>query len=148
MDQPGIAQVSEAVKASFEPIMKALGPVRQQLMGVQDVVVTRPGYKYPPGAPPVPAIVVAVTPGTTPVQAADLEAKFAVPVAVIDATVEEQMAAAKKQPVSFGTPGGSMVSAFEKMMGGDEPLASCRPRAAAIPSPIRRTCRSSRRRWS
>ena len=62
MDQPGIAQVSEAVKASFEPIMKALGPVRQQLMGVQDVVVTRPGYKYPPAAPPVPAIVLPPAP--------------------------------------------------------------------------------------
>jgi hypothetical protein len=135
MDQPGIAQVSEAVKASFEPIMKALGPVRQQLMGVQDVVVTRPGYKYPPGAAPVPAIVVAVTPGTTPVQAADLEAKFAVPVAVIDATVEEQMAAAKKQPVSFGTPGGSMVSAFEKMMGGDEPLAFLPPKSGGYTEP-------------
>src|SRR6185503_19211460 len=114
MDQPGIPQLPEAVRASFEPIMKVVGQVRQQLAGVKDVVTTRPGYKYPPDGKPVPAIVVAVTPGTTPVQSAELEAKFAVPFTVIDATVEEQLAADNRQPVSFGMPDGSMVSAFEK----------------------------------
>jgi hypothetical protein len=104
MDQPGIPQLSEAVRASFEPIMKALGQVRQQLAGVQDVVMARPGYKYPPDGKPVPAVVVAVTPGTTPVQTAELEAKFAVPFSAIDATVEEQLAADDSQPVSFGDP--------------------------------------------
>ncbi len=131
MDQPGIPQLSEAVRASFEPIMKLVGQVRQQLAGMTDVVTTRPGYKYPPDGRPVPAIVVAVTPGTTPVQSADREKKFGVPFTVIDATVEEQLAADARQPVSFGTPDGSMVSAFEKMLGGDEPLAFLPPKTAA-----------------
>jgi phospholipase D-like protein len=135
MDQPGVPQLAEAVRASFEPIMKALGPVRQQLAGVKDIVTTRPGYKYPPKEEPVPAIVVAVTPRTAPVQAADLEAKFVVPFTVIDATVEEQLAAAQDQPVAFGTPDGSMVSAFEKLMGGDEPLAFLPPKTGAYEEP-------------
>jgi PLD-like domain len=135
MDQPGIAQVSEAVQASFEPVMKALGPVRQQLASLTDVVAIRPGYKYPPGGQPAPAIVVAITPGTAPVKAAEQETKFAVPFSVVDATVEEQMAAAHKQPVSFGTPGGSMVSAFEKMMGGDELLSFAPPKTGGYTEP-------------
>ena len=56
----------------------------------------RPGYQYPPAGQPVPAIVVAVTPGTAPVKAAELETKFGVPFSVIDATVEEQVAAAQQ----------------------------------------------------
>ena len=135
MDQPDVAQVSEAVQASFEPIMKALGPVREQLADLKDVLVTRPGYKYPAGAQPAPAIVVAVTPGTVPVKAAELETKFAVPFSVIDATVEEQMAEAQKQPVSFGTPGGSMASAFEKLMGGDDLLSFAPPKTGGYTEP-------------
>jgi hypothetical protein len=135
MDQPGIPQLPEAVRASFEPIMKVVGQVRQQLAGVKDVVTTRPGYKYPAAGAPVPAIVVAVTPGTTPAQAPDLEKKFAVPFTVIDATVEEQLSTDEKQPVSFGMPGGSMVSAFEKMLGGDEPLVFLPPKTGAYEEP-------------
>jgi hypothetical protein len=135
MDEPGIPQLSEAVRTSFEPIMKALGPVRQQLTGMKDVVATRPGYKYPPDGKPVPAVVVSVTPGTAPVQAAQLETKFGIPVEVIDATVEEQLAADKGQPVSFGTPDGSMVSAFEKMLGGEEPLAFLPPKTGSYEEP-------------
>jgi hypothetical protein len=131
MDQPGIPQLSEAVRASFEPIMKVLGQLRQRLVGVKGVVTTRPGYKYPPDGKPVPAIVVAVTPGTMPVQAAELEAKFALPFTVIDATVEEQLAADDRQPVSFGQPDGSMVSAFEKLLGGDEALVFLPPKTGA-----------------
>jgi len=48
MDPPSIPQLSEPVRASFEPIMKVLGQVRQQPGGVEDVVATRPGYKYTP----------------------------------------------------------------------------------------------------
>jgi hypothetical protein len=137
MDQPGIAQVSEAVQASFEPVMKALGPVRQQLAAVKDVVAIRPGYKYPPGGAPVPAIVVAITPATAPVKASELETKFAIPFSVIDATVEEQMAAAQEanEPVSFGTPGGSMASAFEKMMSGDDLLSFAPPKTGGYTEP-------------
>jgi phosphatidylserine/phosphatidylglycerophosphate/cardiolipin synthase-like enzyme len=79
--------------------------------------------------------VVAATPGTAPVQEADMEQKFGVAVAVIDATVEEQMAALHKQPVSFGTPGGSMVSAFEKLLGGDETLAFALPKTGSYQPP-------------
>ena len=135
MDQPGIPQVPEAVRTSFEPIMKAIGRVRQQLADLKDVVATRPGYKYPPAGDPTPAIVVAVTPGTAPVQAAELETKFGIPFNVTDATVEEQLAATERQPVSFGTPGGSMVSAFEKMMGGDEPLDFAPPKTGSYEQP-------------
>jgi hypothetical protein len=72
-------KVSPAVQASFEPVMKQISAVRAQLSEMKDVVAIRPGYKYPPAGQPVPAIVVAVTPGTTPVKAAELEAKFGVP---------------------------------------------------------------------
>jgi hypothetical protein len=135
MDQPAIPKLSEGVKASFEPIMKAIGPVRQQLGGIKDVVTTRPGYKYPGDGKPVPTIVVAVTPGTKPVQADKLEAKFAVPFTVIDATVEEQLAADDQEPASFGSPGGSMVSAFEKMLGGEEPLEFLPPKTGSYEEP-------------
>ncbi|MFX7155941.1 hypothetical protein ABTI15_19650, partial [Acinetobacter baumannii] len=85
MDQQlAIPKPSDDVKASFEPIMKAIGPARQQLSGVKDIVTIRPGYKYEGDAKPVPAIVVAVTPGTRPVQPDALEAKFAMPFTVIE----------------------------------------------------------------
>jgi hypothetical protein len=140
MDDSDIPQPSAAVKASFVPIMKAIDAARAQLDDVKDVIAVRPGYKYPPETPetkakPVPAIVVAAKPGTVPVQAADLEKKFGVAFAVIDATVEEQMAAAHKQPVSFGTPGGSMVSAFEKLLGGDETLVFSPPKTGSYQEP-------------
>jgi len=135
MDDLDIPQPSTAVKASFQPIMKAIDAARAQLSDVKDVIAVRPGYKYPPDATPVPAIVVAVKPGTMPVQAAELEQKFGVAFTVIDATVEEQMAARHKQPVSFGTPGGSMVSAFEKLLGGDETLAFALPKTGSYQPP-------------
>jgi hypothetical protein len=120
MAESGILKVSDAVRASFEPVMKALGAVRQALAGVKDVVAIRPGYDYPASGNPVPAIVVAVTPGTAPVKASELRQKFGVPFNVTDATVEEQQAAAAKQPVSFSLPEGPTVSSFEKLLGGDE----------------------------
>jgi hypothetical protein len=63
-DESGILKVSDEVRASFEPIMEALGRVRDDLSAAKDVVTVRPGYGYPPTGKPVPAIVVAVTPGT------------------------------------------------------------------------------------
>ena len=128
-------KVSPAVQASFAPIMKVISAVRAQLTKVKDVVAIRPGYNYPPAAQPVPAIVVAVTPGTTPIKATELEAKFGVPFSVNDATVEEQLAAEHQQPISFGTPAGSTVSAFEKMLGGDEPLAFAPPKTGSYQEP-------------
>jgi hypothetical protein len=135
MDDSDLPEISGAVKASFEPIMTAIDGIRAQLLEVKDVIAVRPGYAYPPHGKPVPAVVVAVTPGTAPVQAAELETKFGVAFTVIDATVEEQIAAAAKKPVSFGTPGGSMVSAFEKLLGGDAPLVFLPPKTGSYKEP-------------
>ena len=97
MDEPEIPRISPDVQAAFAPIMKALAAARPKLAEIENVVATRPGYKYPEGGAPVPAVVVAVIPGTTPVQADALEKEFGVPFTVIDATVEEQMAVTDRQ---------------------------------------------------
>src|SRR3569833_2330517 len=97
MDEINIPQLSPEVQAAFVPIMKALGAVRAKLAETDDVVTTRPGYKYPADGAPLPAVVVAIIPGTAPVEAEALEAEFGVPFAVIDATVEEQMAVTHNQ---------------------------------------------------
>ena len=131
MDEINIPQLSPAVQAAFVPIMKALGAVRAKLAETDDVVTTRPGYKYPADGAPVPAVVVAIIPGTAPVEADALEAEFGVPFAVIDATVEEQMAVTHNQIISFGPPSGAMVSAFEQLLGGEEELAFAPPKTGA-----------------
>jgi hypothetical protein len=120
MTQPRIPELSNAVRASFDPVMKALSPVRQALSAVKDVVTIRPGYNYPATGTPVPALVVAVTPGTAPVKAPELEKQFGVAFVVTDATVEEQVAA--EGPFSFGTAEGPTASAFERMLGGEEAI--------------------------
>jgi hypothetical protein len=136
MSDPVVPTLSAAVRASFEPIMKALGPVRQALSTVKDVAAIRPGYRYPPTGDPIPAVVVAVSPGTTPVKAAELEKKFAVPFEVMDATVEEQLAAATKQtPVSFSSPEGPTLSAFEKLLGGEEAIEFGPPKTGTYEEP-------------
>ena len=48
MDESEVPQLADAVKASFEPIMKAIDAERAQLLETKDVVAVRPGYKYPP----------------------------------------------------------------------------------------------------
>jgi hypothetical protein len=121
MSPTGILTPSDAVRTAFAPILKALGPARQALQpGQKDIVAVRPGYHYPATGNPVPAVVVAVTPGTSPVKAADLTQQFGVPVSVIDATVEEQVAAQQKAagPVSFALPQDLAASAFEKLLTG------------------------------
>src|SRR5262249_57314149 len=115
MDAPVIPEVSPAVQASFEPVMKVISAVRGQLSDIKEVVAIRPGYKYPPAGQPVPAIVVAVAPGIAPVKAAELEAKFGVPFSVDDATIAEQVAAEHQQPISFRTPTASTASPFIKI---------------------------------
>lgn len=121
-----ILKMSEQVRASFDPIMKALGPVRQELGRVKDVVAIRPGYFLPPTGPPLPAVVVAVMPGAAreAVNADALAHKFGVPITVIDATPEEQMAALQKRadaPVTFALELPAM-SAFERLLLSDEKL--------------------------
>ena len=135
MDEPEIPRISPDVQAAFAPIMKALAAARPKLAEIENVVTTRPGYKYPEGGAPVPAVVVAVIPGTTPVQADALEKEFGVPFTVIDATVEEQMAVTDRQTISFGPPSGSMASAFERMLGSDEALEFAPPKTGSYQEP-------------
>jgi hypothetical protein len=125
MSETGIPQVSDAVRASFAPILKALGPVRLALGSEKDVAAVRPGYDYPSKGAPVPAVIVAVTPGTTPVNAADLAKRFGVAVSVTDATVEEQVAAQQRAegPASFSATEGPTASVFEALLTGPDALA-------------------------
>ena len=135
MDEPEIPRISSDVQAAFAPIMKALAAARPKLAEIENVVTTRPGYKYPESGAPIPAVVVAVIPGTTPVRADALEKEFGVPFTVIDATVEEQMAVTDRQRISFGQPSGSMASAFERMLGGDEALEFAPPKTGSYQEP-------------
>jgi hypothetical protein len=122
MSETGILKVSDAVRASFGPILKALGPVRQALKAEKDVLAVRPGYHYPPTGKPVPAVVLAVTPGTTPVNVAELSKRFGAPVSLTEATVEEQVAAQERAeaPVSFGATEEPTASAFEALLTGED----------------------------
>jgi hypothetical protein len=123
MSGTGILKVSDTVRASFVPVLNALSPVRQALQADKDVLMVRPGYYYPDTGKPVPAVVVAVTPGTDPVNAADLARRFRVAVSVIDATVEEQLAALRRgEALSFGEIKGDLaVSAtFETLLTGED----------------------------
>jgi hypothetical protein len=122
MSDTGILKVSDTVRTSFAPVLKALGPVRQALAQAQDVVTVRPGYYYPPTGKPVPAVVLAVTPGTTPVNAPELAKRFGVSVSVTEATVEEQLAAQERAeaPVSFGAPEGPTAASFEALLTGED----------------------------
>jgi hypothetical protein len=122
-----VTEVSDAVRESFAPILRVVGQARLDLAPVSDVAAVRPGYKYAAGGPPIPALVVAVTPGTRPVDEADLAAKYGVLATVVDATVEEQMARlAAEEPVSFAA-GGPTASAFEALIAGDEAIIAFAP---------------------
>src|SRR5262245_43211215 len=122
MNAAGTPRISNEVRASFEPIMKALGPVRQELLGLKDVIAVRPGYAYPSTGNPIPAVVVAITPATSPVNASELDDKFADAFGLTDANVEVQQAAPGATPLSFSAPEGLTVTAFEKLLGGEEAL--------------------------
>ena len=128
MPQPDVLAVSEDVRESFQPVLQALPEVRDALAGEQDVVTVRPGYQYPAGGDPVPSVVVAVVPDTTPVSAGELEGRFGVPVSVTDATVEEQLAQMDTAPVAFGTPGGATVSPLEAMLRDEVVIAFAPPK--------------------
>jgi hypothetical protein len=133
MSETGILKVSDTVRASFAPVLKALGPVRQALASAKDVTNVRPGYHYPPTGKPVPAVVVAVTPGTTPVSAADLAKRFGVPVSVTEATVEEQVAAQKRAeaPPSFGATEEPAAGALQALLTGEDVTAFGPPKGGA-----------------
>jgi PLD-like domain len=135
MDEPEIPRIAPDVQAAFAPVMKALAAARPKLAEIENVVTTRPGYKYSEGSAPVPAVVVAVIPGTAPVQGDALEKEFGVPFTVIDATVEEQMAVLHRQTISFGPPSGSIASAFERLLGGEEALEFAPPKTGSYQEP-------------
>jgi phosphatidylserine/phosphatidylglycerophosphate/cardiolipin synthase-like enzyme len=136
MSDPSLISLSPAVRQAFAPILEAFARARQDLADVKDVAAVRPGYEYPAGAPPQPAVIVAVTPGERPVAEADLEKKYGVPVVVLDATVEEQMARlAAAEPVSFATPGGAVASAFENLISG-EPIVTFGPPKSGSYEPL------------
>jgi hypothetical protein len=138
MSANSILKVSDDVRTSFEPVLKALVQVREALASEKDVVTVRPGYHYLPTGKPVPAVVVAVTPGTAPVNAADLAKKFGVAFTVTDATVEEQVAAQEKEtaPVAFGPAEGPTSSAFEALLTGDEEAIEFGPPKAGAYEPL------------
>jgi hypothetical protein len=106
--------IPDDVRASFAPVLKALGPARKALAGVKDVAAVRPGYYHPTASASVPAVLVAVTPGTSPVNVSDLAHERGVPFAVVDATVDEQLAAAAPGGVSFAP--GKAGSVFEALL--------------------------------
>jgi PLD-like domain len=122
--------ISDDVRAKFEPVLAALPSARKALADVQDVVAVRPGFFRPASGDPVPAVVVAVTPGTTPVNATDLAHRLGVPFAVADATVEEQMAAASAPESDSFAP--REASVFEALLTGAEvPTDFAPPRSGA-----------------
>ncbi len=133
-----LASVSPEVRKAFAPIIEAVARARTGLAPLTDVVAVRPGYKYSDGAPPRPALVVAVTPGSHPVKEADLEKTYGVPAVVTDATVEEQIARQPAEaPVSFGTPGGRVASAFENLLaGGEEAIVFGPPKTGSYEPPV------------
>ena len=132
MNGSGILSVSEDVRVSFDPVMRALGRVRQDLSAVKNVVTIRPGYGYPQTGTPVPALVVAVTPWTAPVRASELQQKYGVAFNVTEATVEEQEATARREgPVSFGLPEGPAATTFEQLLGGEEAVEFAPPKSGS-----------------
>ena len=150
MDDPDVAQLSDEVQASFEPIMKALGAVRQQLASVEDVVTIRPGYKYPPKASRCPPSSWRSRPAPRRCKRPTSQNKFGVPF-TRDRRHRRGAAGGRGQTSRSRSarPTDRPVSAFEKMLGGDG-RARFRPAQDRQPtrSRIRPTSRWSRRRWS
>jgi hypothetical protein len=121
MSDSGTLKPSDAVRAAFTPVLAALDKARRSLAAVKDVIDVRPGYQYPDTGAPIPAVVVAVLPSTTPVKAADMAKQLGVPVEVIDANVDEQMAALEREK-STGTFGAAAAppSPLEVLLTGEE----------------------------
>jgi hypothetical protein len=129
-------EVSGAVRDAFDPILRALGPARQELEAHLDVVSIRPGYDDSSSDAPVPAVVAAVTLGTAPVSQDELARRFSVPFSIIDASVEEPIEAirAEEGPVAFGLPGAALASPLEVLVTGEEPLDFAPPKTGACRS--------------
>jgi hypothetical protein len=123
--------LTDPVRAAFAPIVEALAPVREALATEKDVLAIRPGYHYPATGKPVPAVVVAVTPGTTPVDPAGLAKRFGVPVSMIEATVEEQVAAQDREMGAVSFAPGERTSTFEDLLTGEDVTEFAPPKGGA-----------------
>ena len=133
MSEADVPQISEDVRALFEPIVKALGPARAALGNVPDVIAVRPGYDDTDATKPVPAVVVAVRPGTGPLDTAGLAQRLGVPIFVTDASVDEQIAAIEREqePVAFGEPAAVPTSPLEILLTGEEAVEFALPKTGA-----------------
>jgi hypothetical protein len=128
-----IPTIAPAVRAAFAPVLRALAALRQALGKQPDIVAIRPGYDDTSVDQPTPAAVVAVIPGTSPVNAADLSRRFGVPVLVTEATVEEQLEATERAetPLSFSIVGGPMADSFEALLTEEDLTAFGPPKEGA-----------------
>jgi len=133
VSEAGILKLSDEVSKDFGPILQSLGRVRQALNKVADVVMVRPGYHLPDQGGPVPAIVVAVIPGTIPVSIFKLTEEYKVPFRVTDATVEEQLAVTilKDRPIAYNLATAPVESALETLLTGRGVIAFVAPKKGA-----------------
>ena len=119
------SKISDQTRAAFQPVLAAVGRVRSALASNNAVVSVRAGYHYPPAGDPVPAVVVGVYPGTPAgaVNAQELAARFGAPVSVVDASIEEQLAAVQRPEgaISFGLAPEAPGSRLESLLS-DAPL--------------------------
>jgi len=105
--------VPAAVAVAFAPIRKLIRDEFARFSQVPGLIHVRPGYAYPPGSKPTPAIVIAVDPANladAEKAAADLTKRLSVVVDAVAATPVEQLAAAAGA-VAFA-PGGSDFDRF------------------------------------
>jgi hypothetical protein len=115
--------------------MQVLGAARAELMSSEEVAAVRPGYQFPGEGAPVPAIIVAVVPGTPrhAIDVAFLAQQYRVPFSVADATPEEQLAALGRfDPViTFGVDL-EQFSPFERLLSHEEqPVEFAPPRVGS-----------------
>ena len=127
--------ISDAVRESFQPVLQALPRIRDALADRPDVVIVRPGYQYPAGGRPVPSAIVAVVPGTTPVNADELQAQFDVPVSVAEATVDEQLVRVDAVPAAVGAVAAANVSALEAMLSDEIVVVFAPPKRGSYKPP-------------
>lgn len=113
------SRISSETRAAFQPVLRALPKVRAILAENREVVMVRAGYEYPPEGAPIPAVVIAMFPeAASAVDAGELRQKVGVPVSVIQASVEEQLASIEKAegPVAFALTTTEPASALESLM--------------------------------
>jgi hypothetical protein len=130
MTATDVLRVSDQVRASFAPIIKALGPVRRAVADLEAVAEVRPGYDLSTAGDPAPAVVIAVMPGTPrgTVDTAELVQRLGVPCIVIDATPDEQIAA---QDAPARDRDGQRPSTFERLLNDEEPPEFVLPRTGS-----------------